>query len=198
MPLRGDTAFQAESGVHFPISSRSDKFRHLSFPFDSLQRRRATIRSLSSLILVRKEFLRAGGRFSKGRNEFSYGEKNSGSISRCSCGCRHASAQCEPLTMVAVQVLGNDHTVAFAGSQGNFQLNVYKPAMPHNVLTSIEFLTDAPGSFCDRCAIGIEPNTKRIREHLGNCLTLVTALTPHIDYEKAAKPPYGPTDFEEG
>jgi fumarate hydratase, class II len=72
--------------------------------------------------------------------------------------------------MVAVQVLGNDHTVAFAGSQGNFQLNVYKPAMPHNVLTSIEFLTDAPGSFCDRCAIGIEPNRKRIREHLGNYL----------------------------
>ena len=100
--------------------------------------------------------------------------------------------------MVAVQVFGNDHAVAFAGSQGNFQLNVYKPVMLHDVLTSIELLTDASRSFFDRCAIGIEPNTKRIREHLGNCLTLVTALTPHIDYEKAAKPPYGPSDFEEG
>src|ERR1700719_2642468 len=95
--------------------------------------------------------------------------------------------QCEALTMVAVQVFGNDHAVAFAGSQGNFQLNVCKPVMLHNVLTSIELLTDASRSFCDRCAIGIEPNKKRIREHLGNCLMLVTALNPHIGYEKAAK-----------
>jgi len=95
--------------------------------------------------------------------------------------------QCEALTMVAVQVFGNDHAVAFAGSQGNFQLNVYKPVMLHNVLTSIELLTDVSRSFCDRCAIGIEPNKKRIREHLGSCLMLVTALNPHIGYEKAAK-----------
>jgi len=95
--------------------------------------------------------------------------------------------QCEALTMVAVQVFGNDHAVAFAGSQGNFQLNVYKPVMLHNVLTSIELLTDACRSFCDRCAIGIEPNKKRIKEHLDNSLMLVTALNPHIGYEKAAK-----------
>lgn len=95
--------------------------------------------------------------------------------------------QCEALTMVAVQVFGNDHAVAFAGSQGNFQLNVYKPVMLHNVLTSIELLTDACRSFCDRCAVGIEPNKKRIREHLKNSLMLVTALNPHIGYEKAAK-----------
>jgi len=95
--------------------------------------------------------------------------------------------QCEALTMVAVQVFGNDHAVAFAGSQGNFQLNVYKPVMLHNVLTSIELLTDACRSFCDRCAIGIEPNKKRIKEHLDDSLMLVTALNPHIGYEKAAK-----------
>ncbi len=89
--------------------------------------------------------------------------------------------------MVAVQVFGNDHAVAFAGSQGNFQLNVYKPVMLHNVLTSIELLADASRSFCDRCAIGIEPNEKRIKEHLDNSLMLVTALNPHIGYEKAAK-----------
>ena len=64
---------------------------------------------------------------------------------------------------------------------------MYKPVILHNVLTSIELLTDASRSFCDRCAIGIEPNKKRIREHLGNCLMLVTALNPHIGYEKAAK-----------
>jgi fumarate hydratase class II len=95
--------------------------------------------------------------------------------------------QCEALTMVAVQVFGNDHAVAFAGSQGNFQLNVYKPVMLHNVLTSIELLADASRSFCERCAIGIEPNEKQIKEHLNNSLMLVTALNPHIGYEKAAK-----------
>ena len=95
--------------------------------------------------------------------------------------------QCEALTMVAVQVFGNDHAVAFAGSQGNFQLNVYKPVMLHNVLTSIELLADASRSFCDHCAIGIEPNEKRIKEHLDSSLMLVTALNPHIGYEKAAK-----------
>ena len=95
--------------------------------------------------------------------------------------------QCEALTMVAVQVFGNDHAVAFAGSQGNFQLNVYKPVMLHNVLTSVELLADACRSFCDRCAIGIEPNKERIKEHLDHCLMLVTALNPHIGYEKAAK-----------
>jgi fumarate hydratase class II len=95
--------------------------------------------------------------------------------------------QCEALTMVAVQVFGNDHAVAFAGSQGNFQLNVYKPVILHNVLTSIELLTDASRSFCDRCAIGIEPNEKRIKQHLDNSLMLVTALNPHIGYERASK-----------
>src|SRR6202012_3762284 len=94
---------------------------------------------------------------------------------------------CEALTMVAVQVFGNDHAVAFAGSQGNFQLNVYKPVMLHNVLTSIELLGDACRPFCERCAIGIEPNEKRIKEHLDHSLMLVTALNPHIGYEKAAR-----------
>jgi len=95
--------------------------------------------------------------------------------------------QCEALTMVAVQVFGNDHAVAFAGSQGNFQLNVYKTVMLHNVLTSIQLLADSTRSFCERCAVGIEPNGKRIKEHLDNSLMLVTALNPHIGYEKAAK-----------
>ena len=95
--------------------------------------------------------------------------------------------QCEALTMVAVQVFGNDHAVAFAGSQGNFQLNVYKPVILYNVLQSIQLLAEGVASFNDRCAAGIEPNVKRIREHLDNSLMLVTALNPHIGYEKAAK-----------
>jgi fumarate hydratase, class II len=95
--------------------------------------------------------------------------------------------QCEALTMVAVQVFGNDHAVAFAGSQGNFQLNVYKPVILYNVLESIQLLAEAIRSFNDRCAVGIEPNETRIREHLDNSLMLVTALNPHIGYEKAAE-----------
>jgi len=95
--------------------------------------------------------------------------------------------QCEAMTMVAVQVFGNDHAVAFAGSQGNFQLNVYKPVMLHNVLQSIQLLAEASQSFNDRCACGIEPNEKRIRDHLNHSLMLVTALNPHIGYEKAAQ-----------
>ena len=89
--------------------------------------------------------------------------------------------------MVAVQVFGNDHAVAFAGSQGNFQLNVYKTVMLHNLLTSAELLADSCRSFSERCAKGIEPNEKRIKEHLDISLMLVTALNPHIGYEKAAK-----------
>jgi fumarate hydratase class II len=95
--------------------------------------------------------------------------------------------QCEALTQVCVQVFGNDHAVAFAGSQGNFQLNVYKPVILHNVLESIQLLAEAARAFNDRCARGIEPNEDRIRQHLDNSLMLVTALNPHIGYEKAAR-----------
>jgi len=95
--------------------------------------------------------------------------------------------QCEALTMVAAQVFGNDHTVAFAGSQGNFQLNPYKPIILFNVLESAELLAEACASFEERCARGIEANTGRIREHLDQSLMLVTALSPHIGYEKSAE-----------
>jgi len=95
--------------------------------------------------------------------------------------------QCEALTMVAVRVFGNDATVAFAGSQGNFQLNVYKPVMLHGTLESIELLADAIDSFDQRCAQGIEPEMTRIRANLERSLMLVTALNPHIGYENAAK-----------
>ncbi|MBR0567876.1 class II fumarate hydratase [Azoarcus sp. L1K30] len=95
--------------------------------------------------------------------------------------------QCEALTMVCAQVFGNDATVAFAGTQGNFQLNVYKPVMAHNVLESIALLADASDSFERHCARGIEPDRKRIREHLDANLMLVTALNRHIGYDRAAE-----------
>ncbi|HET9128016.1 MAG TPA: class II fumarate hydratase [Propionibacteriaceae bacterium] len=94
--------------------------------------------------------------------------------------------QSEALTMVATRVFGNDATVAFAGSQGNFQLNVYKPVMAHAVLESIRLLGDACRSFNDHCAVGIEPDPQRIEEHLNANLMLVTALNRHIGYDRAA------------
>jgi len=95
--------------------------------------------------------------------------------------------QCEAMTMVCVQVMGNDAAVGFAGSQGNFQLNVFKPVIIHNVLHSTRLLADASRGFNDHCAVGIEPNRERIREHLEQSLMLVTALNPHIGYDHAAK-----------
>ena len=94
--------------------------------------------------------------------------------------------QCEMLTMVAVHVFGNDHAVAFAGSQGNFQLNVYKPILLHNVLESIQLLGEGCHSFDVRCVRGLVPNERRIQEHLESSLMLVTALSPRLGYEKAA------------
>jgi fumarate hydratase, class II len=95
--------------------------------------------------------------------------------------------QSEALTMVAVQVFGNDTAVAFAGTQGHFQLNVYKPVILHNTLEAIELLADGIRSFDERCARGIEPNRERIKRNVDESLMLVTALNPHIGYENSAK-----------
>lgn len=95
--------------------------------------------------------------------------------------------QSEALTMIVCQVFGNDAAVAFAGSQGNFQLNVYKPVMLHNVLESIELLADGCTMFNEHCAVGIEPNRERIQQNLSSSLMTVTALNPHIGYDKSAK-----------
>jgi fumarate hydratase class II len=95
--------------------------------------------------------------------------------------------QSEAMTMVAVQVFGNDAAIGFAGSQGNFQLNVYKPVMIHNFLNSVRLLSDACRSFTDHCIVGIHLDHDRIRENVANSLMLVTALTPKIGYDKAAE-----------
>ena len=95
--------------------------------------------------------------------------------------------QCEALTMVCTQVFGNDATIGFAGSQGNFELNVYKPVMAYNLLQSVRLLGDAAQSFNDNCAVGIEPNRDTIDDKLHKSLMLVTALNPKIGYDNAAK-----------
>lgn len=95
--------------------------------------------------------------------------------------------QSEALTMIAAQIMGNDATIGFAASQGNFELNVFKPVIIYNFLQSVELLADGMNSFHDKCAIGIEPNLETIEKNLNNSLMLVTALNPHIGYENAAK-----------
>lgn len=95
--------------------------------------------------------------------------------------------QNEAMTMVCAQVIGNDTTITFAGTQGNFELNVFKPVMAYNFLQSAQLLADACISFNDHCAIGIEANEPRIKELLDKSLMLVTALNTHIGYENAAK-----------
>lgn len=95
--------------------------------------------------------------------------------------------QCEAVTMVAAQVMGNDVTISIGGSNGQYELNVFKPLMAANFLLSARLIGDSCVSFNDHCAIGIEPNYDGIKKHLENSLMLVTALNPHIGYENAAK-----------
>lgn len=95
--------------------------------------------------------------------------------------------QSEAMTMVVAQVMGNDTTISFAASQGNYQLNVFKPVIIYNFLQSVGLLSDAILSFNNNCAVGIEPNLDTIKHHVNNSLMLVTALNPYIGYENAAK-----------
>ena len=95
--------------------------------------------------------------------------------------------QCEALTMVCTQVFGNDVTITMAGASGNFELNVYRPVIAHNILESIKLLADSSNSFAKNTVDGIEPNIDRINQNLYNSLMLVTALNPHIGYDKAAE-----------
>ncbi len=95
--------------------------------------------------------------------------------------------QCEAMTMVCAQVMGNDVAISIAGAQGHYELNVFKPVMAYNTLQSARLIGDACVSFEENCAVGIEPNYKSIEQHVNNSLMLVTALNTKIGYEKAAK-----------
>ena len=95
--------------------------------------------------------------------------------------------QCEAMTMVCTQVMGNDLTISIAGASGNFELNVFRPVIAYNIIQSIRLLNDACDSFREHCLDGIIPNNERIQSNLYNSLMLVTALNPHIGYDKAAE-----------
>jgi fumarate hydratase class II len=95
--------------------------------------------------------------------------------------------QCEAITMIAVEVMGGDNTIGIASSQGNFELNVFKPVIVFNFLNSVRLLADGCRSFNEHCAVGIEPNREKIAHYVADSLMLVTALNPHIGYDKAAQ-----------
>jgi fumarate hydratase class II len=95
--------------------------------------------------------------------------------------------QCEALTMLAAQVMGNDVAIGIGGASGNFELNVYKPLIAHNFLQSVRLLADGMASFEKHCMRGIEARRERIAELVDQSLMLVTALTPHIGYDRAAR-----------
>jgi fumarate hydratase class II len=173
----------AEETGH-PFISAANKFAALS-AHDAMVNASAALRTLAAALLKIANDVRwhaSGPRAGLGELRVPDNEPGSSIMPG-----KINPTQCEALTMVAVQVYGNDHAVAFAGSQGNFQLNVYKPVILHNVLESIGLLAEACQSFTTRCAVGIEPDERRIREHVESSLMLVTALTPHIGYEKAAR-----------
>ena len=183
-PRFGDLAaqrFAEETG--FPFTSAKNKFAALS-AHDALVTVSASLRTLAGALMKMANdvrWLASGPR--NGIGEITIPENEPGSSIMPG---KVNPTQSEAMTMVAVQVFGHDAAVAFGGSQGNFQLNVFKPVMVHNVLSSVGLLGDACVAFNDHCAVGIEPDRARIAANLGSNLMQVTALNRHIGYEKAA------------
>ncbi|MEQ1936402.1 MAG: class II fumarate hydratase, partial [Fimbriimonadaceae bacterium] len=176
-PKFGDLAasyFAKETG--FPFVSAPNKFAALS-AHDALVQVSASLRTLAGALMKMANdvrWLASGPR--NGLGEITIPENEPGSSIMPG---KVNPTQSEALTMVVAQVFGCDAAVAFSGSQGNFQLNVFKPVMVHNVLTSIQLLGDSCSAFNDNCAIGIEPNLAKIKENLDSNLMQVTALNRH-------------------
>jgi fumarate hydratase class II len=183
-PKFGDLAaeyFAKETG--YPFVSAANKFAALA-AHDALVQVSASLRTLAGALMKMANdvrWLASGPRNGIGELEIPENEPGSSIMPG-----KVNPTQSEALTMVAVQVFGNDAAVAFGGSQGNFQLNVFKPVMVHNVLTSIQLLGDACQAFNDNCAVGIVPNRARVQANLDANLMQVTALNRHIGYDKAA------------
>jgi fumarate hydratase class II len=182
-PKFGDLAasyFAKETG--YPFVSAPNKFAALA-GHDALVATSASLRTMAGAVMkiandVR--WLASGPR--NGIGELTIPENEPGSSIMPG---KVNPTQSEAMTMVCVQIFGNDAAVAFGGSQGNFQLNVFKPVMVHNTLMSIQLLGDACQAFNDNCAVGIEPNLARIEQNLATNLMQVTALNRHIGYDKA-------------
>ncbi|MDP2654264.1 MAG: class II fumarate hydratase [Candidatus Omnitrophota bacterium] len=167
-----------------PYTSARNKFEALA-THDSLVELSGMLRTIAvSLMKIANDIRWLGSGPRSGLGEIHLPENEPGSSIMPG---KVNPTQCEAMTMVCAQVMGNDTTVAIAGSQGNFELNVYKPVIIYNVLQSIRLLSDAMNSFRENCVAGIEANRLNIKTNLENSLMLVTALNPHIGYDKAAQ-----------
>ena len=172
------------SQTHLPFRSASNKFAQLA-AHDSIVAMSGALSVLAvSLMKIANDvrWLGSGPRSGLGELELPANEPGSSIMPG-----KVNPTQCEALTMVCAQVMGNHTAVTVGGSQGNFELNVFKPMMIYNLLHSATLLTDSCRSFREKCIEGLQPNRENIREHLDNSLMLVTALNNHIGYDAAAK-----------
>jgi len=170
--------------MHLPLTDAPNKFEALA-AHDALVMTHGALKTVAvSLMKIANDirWLASGPRCGIGELKLPENEPGSSIMPG-----KVNPTQCEAVTMVAAQVLGNDVTVNVAGASGNFELNVYKPVIIHNVLQSITLLSDVSESFRERCIAGIEPNMPRIRAHLENSLMLVTALNRVLGYDNAAR-----------
>jgi fumarate hydratase class II len=166
-----------------PFTSAANKFEALA-SHDALVFAQGALASLASgLFKIANDIRLMGSGPRSGIGEISLPENEPGSSIMPG---KVNPTQAEAMTMVCAQVIGNATTVAFAGSQGHFELNVFKPVIANAVLQSVRLLADAGLSFTDHCVVGIRPNRERLDELLGRSLMLVTALAPKIGYDNAA------------
>lgn len=184
-PKFGETAAARISEITgYPFVSAPNKFAALSSHGEFVYASGALKSLATSLMKIANDlrWLASGPRC--GLGELSLPENEPGSSIMPG---KVNPTQCEAVTMVAVQVMGNDAAIGIAASQGNFELNVYKPVIIHNFLHSVRLLADSCHSFTDHCIIGIEANREKIAGYVADSLMLVTALNPHIGYDKAAQ-----------
>ncbi|TFZ57144.1 class II fumarate hydratase [Methylorubrum sp. Q1] len=167
-----------------PFTSAENKFEALA-THDALVFLQGALTALASgLFKIANDIRLLGSGPRSGLGELSLPENEPGSSIMPG---KVNPTQCEALTMVCAQVIGNGTTVSFAGSQGHFELNVFKPVIANAVLQSVRILADASVSFTDNCVVGIKANTDRISDLMSRSLMLVTALAPSIGYDKAAE-----------
>jgi fumarate hydratase class II len=185
-PVGFAEGFAAEVALHtgLPFVSAPNKFEAIAAHDAIVEASGACNTLAASLMKIANDIRLAGSGPRSGIGEILLPENEPGSSIMPG---KVNPTQAEALTMVATQVMGNHVTITIAGSQGHFELNVFKPVMIYNLLQSIRLLADAAVSFADNCVVGIEPNRARIQELLGNSLMLVTALNHHIGYDNAAK-----------
>ena len=178
------TAAKIAELTELPFVSAPNKFAALA-AHDALVMASGALRTLAcSLMKIANDIRWMGSGPRCGLGELQLPENEPGSSIMPG---KVNSTQSEAMTMVCLQVIGNDTAIAVAGTQGNFELNVFKPLIIRNLLHSITLLADACVSFTEFCVLGIEPDRKRIASYVENSLMLVTALSPHIGYDNAAK-----------